>query len=90
MALRLLKRAAVAELLDVSEKTVQRWVADGSFPPPVTLPNGDERWNSAIVEGWICSRPGTAVKRNSPGQTGTEPDRAGQIDAPAGEGRKGR
>ncbi len=50
---RLLSLKRVAEMLDVSPKTVRRWIADGQFPGPThTLPGGNIRWEERVVEGW--------------------------------------
>lgn len=53
--LRLLSLKRVAELLDVSEKTVRRWLTSGEFPPPThTLPGGSVRWEEQAVRGWLA------------------------------------
>ncbi len=53
--LRLLSLKRVAEALDVSEKTVRRWVRDGQFPGPThTLPGGNLRWEEDTVKGWLA------------------------------------
>lgn len=90
MSLRLLSQQTVATMLEISVKTLRRWVHDGEFPPPVSLPNGLTRWNSAAVEAWISTRMPEAVKKNPGGQDGPARDRAGQIEPPAGDPRKGR
>lgn len=51
---RLLSRKKVALTLDVSERTIMRWIEEGKFPRPVSLPNGQMRWQSIIVEGWMA------------------------------------
>lgn len=65
MATRLLRKKAVAARLDVSTRTVDRWIKDGKFPKPnVVLPStgergGDiERWTIVAVEAWIAERSG--------------------------------
>ncbi|CAN5639647.1 hypothetical protein BH11PLA2_BH11PLA2_18140 [soil metagenome] len=55
--IRLLSIRRVAELCDVSPKTIRRWLAAGQFPQPVELPNSDLRWLLPVVEGWILTRP---------------------------------
>lgn len=54
---RLLSLAKVAERLDVSTKTVRRWLAAGEFPAAThALPKGQLRWDELTVEFWIRSR----------------------------------
>lgn len=80
---RLLSLKRVAERLDVSEKTVRRWVKDGEFPGPThTLPGGNLRWEEAVVEGWLAVHS-TAFARFLPTPVkgkvrGTTVDNAGQ------------
>lgn len=54
--MRLLKIKTVAERIDMSTVTIRRWVADGKFPAPVTLPNGDLRWHEFEVMMWISQQ----------------------------------
>lgn len=60
MATQLLSKKTVARRLDVSTRTVDRWVAIGKFPKPIILPATGEkgekeatRWSELIVESWI-------------------------------------
>jgi predicted DNA-binding transcriptional regulator AlpA len=50
---RYLDRAALAAFLDVSKRTIDRRVADGSLPPPVLIgpPKGRKvrRWRQSVV-----------------------------------------
>jgi len=50
---RLLSISSVAARLDVSSKTVRRWIASGTFPQPITLPGGHQRWTEISIEVWI-------------------------------------
>lgn len=85
---KLLSLKRVAERLDVSARTVQRWVADGEFPPAThMLPGQTQRWAEAVVEGWMALRSagqsgfsGTPVK----GKTGTTTDDNPRQDATSG------
>ena len=64
--MKLLSRKTVAERLDVSTKTVARWVAEGTFPPPVVLPSGDQRWHEAVVTGWMMTLPPVPARPQAP------------------------
>lgn len=80
---RLLSIKRVAERMDVSAKTVQRWVKSGEFPAPTHhLPGGNVRWLEAVVEGWMALR--------SAGQTGfsgppVKPKSGGTIEDNGGQ-----
>jgi excisionase family DNA binding protein len=52
----LLTKAQLAELLNVSRRTVDRMVAAGTGPPPVILPSGRRRWRKGDVRHWIDQR----------------------------------
>ncbi len=55
--MRWLSLRKVADALEVSPKTVQRWVAAGSFPEAsMVLPNGQLRWAEIVVQGWAISQ----------------------------------
>lgn len=55
--MRWLSLRRVAEVLEVSTKTVQRWIAEGTFPEAsMTLPNGQRRWAEVVVQGWAINR----------------------------------
>lgn len=91
---RLLSLKRVAERLDVSEKTIRRWIDAGEFPPPThLLPGQTQRWAETVVEGWMTLRAagqngfsGTPVK----GKTGgTTVDNGGQ-DGTSDEPERGR
>lgn len=60
MATQLLSKKTVAKRLDVSTRTVDRWVSLGKFPKPIILPATGEkgekaaaRWSELTVESWI-------------------------------------
>lgn len=43
----------VAKLVGVSEKTIGRWVAAGTFPPPVKV-GGRDQWTNLAVGVWMA------------------------------------
>lgn len=57
--MRLMSKRTVAKRLEVSPKTIDRWVKMGRFPRPIILPSsGDEerisaRWKELDVDVWI-------------------------------------
>lgn len=84
--MKLLSLKRVAETLDVSTKTVRRWIAEGIFPKPVMLPGKLPRWEAGEVDAWVARsqnppEPEGGVKRKTEGQKGTQRDREGQISA---------
>ncbi len=53
----LLTKARVALLLDISERSLERWVQEGRFPAPIST-GGDKRtirWRKADVLDWLQS-----------------------------------
>lgn len=54
---RLMNCSALAEMLDVSLRTVEGWVARGAGPRPIRLPGGRMvRFDPDEVEAWISQR----------------------------------
>lgn len=65
--MRWLSLKSVADMLEVSPKTVRRWITEGKFPEASTyLPGGQARWADATVQAWALSQntppPPTPVK----------------------------
>ncbi len=87
---RLLSIKRVAERLDVSEKTIRRWIDAGEFPPPThILPGQTQRWAMTVVEGWMILRAagqggfsGTPVKAKTAGTTVDNGGQGGTSDEP--------
>jgi predicted DNA-binding transcriptional regulator AlpA len=52
---KLLSIGSVADALDVSDKTIRRWLAAGNFPRPVVLPNGEYRWHDYAIQSWAAT-----------------------------------
>jgi len=52
MPSRLLTLRAVCRLLAVSADEVWAWVEAGTFPAPVVLPDGRDRWSAVAVAAW--------------------------------------
>ena len=51
----------VAEMLGVSQSAVYKWVAEGDFPKPYKLGNGDarratSRWKREDIDYWLEER----------------------------------
>ena len=68
MAVELAGVAEIAEMLNTTRRTVQRWTLRGDFPNPVSVLAGDRRvWRRSDVEGWAqehlpLPRPGRPPK----------------------------
>ena len=54
----LLMAKQVAKLLDVSRRTIYRWLKTGSFPQPIKLSPGTVRWRRAELQAFIASQGG--------------------------------
>lgn len=52
----LMTSGQVAECLAVSVRTLWRWVADGTFPPPVRYNRKLVRWRRSDLGRWIDSQ----------------------------------
>ena len=51
----LMDLAEVEEKLNISYKTLGRWIADGKFPPPIRFnrtPNAKQYWERRLVNAW--------------------------------------
>jgi len=46
----------VAAFLAVSQRTIERMVASGEFPPPIRISPGRTRWRQVDVDAWLESR----------------------------------
>jgi predicted DNA-binding transcriptional regulator AlpA len=46
--------AAIAEMLDISLRTLYRKVSRGELPPPVHIGNGTSRWCLGEVEAYLA------------------------------------
>lgn len=82
--MRLLTLKRVAARLDVSEKSIRRWMVTDGFPQPVMLPGSTPRWDARAVENWVLRRQvieeiGVGVKENLQGQEGSGRDRKGHL-----------
>lgn len=71
---RLLSLKRVAERMDVSVRTVQRWVDAGEFPAAThPLPGQTQRWAEAVVEGWMALRSAGQSGFSAPPVKGKSP-----------------
>jgi predicted DNA-binding transcriptional regulator AlpA len=55
----LLTKVQLAKALNVSTRTVDRWLAEKSGPPVVRLPHGQLRWRWKDVVAWVEERRDT-------------------------------
>jgi predicted DNA-binding transcriptional regulator AlpA len=65
----MLTKVQLGKALNVSTRTIDRWIAEGSGPPFIRLPRGRLRWRWGDVQTWLAER------REHPG--GPEPGPAG-------------
>jgi predicted DNA-binding transcriptional regulator AlpA len=49
----MLSRVELARALNISTRTVDRWIAEGTGPPYVRLPRGMLRWRWGDVREWL-------------------------------------
>jgi predicted DNA-binding transcriptional regulator AlpA len=49
----MLSRVQLAKALNVSTRTVDKWIAEGTAPPYTRLPGGMLRWRWGDVLGWL-------------------------------------
>lgn len=54
---RMLRPSEVATLLNVSERSLARFVAAGSFPRPIVF-GKHRRYNLAAIQAWIAKNGG--------------------------------
>jgi excisionase family DNA binding protein len=52
----MLSKRQLAEALNVSVRTVERWHALGTGPPAIRLPGGQLRWKWSAVQSWLERR----------------------------------
>jgi predicted DNA-binding transcriptional regulator AlpA len=52
----MLSRVELAAALNISTRTVDRWIAEGTGPPYVRLPRGMLRWRWGDVQDWLLQR----------------------------------
>jgi predicted DNA-binding transcriptional regulator AlpA len=52
----MLTRVELATALNVSTRTVDRWIAEGTGPPYVRLPRGMLCWRWGDVLQWLAER----------------------------------
>ena len=51
---RLLTTEETADYLNVSRRTLQRWLYEGIGPPSIKLPSGARRYRKADLDRWIA------------------------------------
>lgn len=51
---RILRRKAVAEKLQVSERTWDRWVSQGKTPPKINLGGSIVGWYDDEIDAWLA------------------------------------
>ena len=51
---RLLTTEEAADYLNVSRRTLARWLAEGIGPPSIKLPSGARRYRKADLDRWIA------------------------------------
>jgi excisionase family DNA binding protein len=51
---RLLTTMEAAEYLNVSRRTLSRWLHEGIGPPSIKLPSGARRYRKADLDRWIA------------------------------------
>ena len=51
---RLLTTLEAADYLNVSRRTLTRWLAEGIGPPSIKLPSGARRYRKADLDRWIA------------------------------------
>jgi excisionase family DNA binding protein len=52
----MLSKVELAAALNVSSRTIDRWIADGEAPPYVRLPRNRLRWRWGDVRAWLAER----------------------------------
>ena len=51
---RLLTTEETADYLNVSRRTLSRWLREGIGPPSIKLPSGARRYRKADLDRWIA------------------------------------
>ena len=54
--MKMLKRRDVAEAVGVAERTIDRWLAHGTFPQPVEIGPRTLRWREVDLEAFVDGR----------------------------------
>jgi excisionase family DNA binding protein len=52
----MLSKVQLAAALNVSSRTIDRWIEAGEAPPYVRLPRNRLRWRWGDVQEWLASR----------------------------------
>jgi predicted DNA-binding transcriptional regulator AlpA len=52
----MLSKVQLAAALNVSSRTIDRWIETGEAPPYVRLPRNRLRWRWGDVQEWLASR----------------------------------
>ena len=53
---RVIRKLELLQIVGVSSATLHRWVAAGSFPPPIRLGANSVGWLASEVQEWLSSR----------------------------------
>jgi len=61
MKQRVLRAAALAKTLSVSESTIWRWTTEGKFPKPIRLGTKTTVWDLDEVENFIAKQRAATV-----------------------------
>src|SRR5258707_605923 len=65
----LLSGVQTARYLDISTRTLTRWVKAGIFPPPIYLaPGSPAKWRVRDLDNWISKRAADAPLRGAAGR----------------------
>ena len=65
----LLREARVLERVDISRRTLWRWVQAGQFPEPVAVGPNAVRWRSDQLDEWLAARKPGRVRRPDLGRS---------------------
>jgi predicted DNA-binding transcriptional regulator AlpA len=52
----MLTRVQPAEALNISSRTIDRWIREGTGPPFIRLSRGTLRWRWGDVQAWLAER----------------------------------
>lgn len=52
----MLTKVQLGKALNVSTRTIDRWIAEGSGPPYIRLPRNRLRWRWGDVQAWLAER----------------------------------